>query len=216
VLTCGFVDGAASLPLATRSEIASLASAAHEDVRTFLPVEEHVHLVIGPTSTPIASTGDTAYTEAPDLIHWCYDERRDPVDTARAHLREAYFHEAFHAARFRRLRHEAGLERWSNVALGEGLACVFAREFADAHEEWTRYDAAVMRAWARELFGQPWSDFERWKFQHEDGRERIAFRVGVWLVDRILGNAATTVCDLVWTPVEDLEALTVVADLLAS
>jgi len=91
---------------------------------------------------------------------------------AAAHLRKALFHEAYHAARFRRLRHEAGTRSWLHIALGEGLATVFARDCAEAHEPWSAYDPAVIARWAAELARQgPADDLQGYKFRHDDGRE---------------------------------------------
>lgn len=118
------------------------------------------------------------------------------------------FHEAYHAARFRRLRHEAGTRSWLHIALGEGLATVFARDCADAHEPCSAYEPAVIAGWATELGRQgPAQDLQAYKFRHDDGREWIAFRVGTWLVDGIQQRTGQTAADLVWTPAEELAEL---------
>jgi len=208
MLTCEFVDGASDLSGTVKTRIEAVAVRADEAARVHLPLAPEIQLQVGPSDHTIPSTGDTAYTVNPELIFWGYDASRGAADVAEDHLAKAYFHEAFHAARFRKLGHEAGLQRWSNVAIGEGLAVVFARDFADAHEEWCKYDPTVIEAWAVELLNAPWDeDWARWKLRHEDGRERIAFRVGVWLVDQIQAATGWSTTDMVWTPLETLEAL---------
>jgi hypothetical protein len=214
-VACEFIDAASDLPDADKATIASIAAASDISVRSHLPLARGVRLQVGPTEHAIASTGDTAYTAGPESIFWAYAAHLDPVAVAKSHLRKAYFHEAYHAARFRRLHREAGLLRWSNIAIGEGLAVVFARDHANAIEEWCSYDPSTIRAWAVEFLNAPEdADWLRWKFRHEDGREFIAFRVGVWLVEQIQRETGKSAADLVWTPVEELEAVAIVADLL--
>ncbi len=208
VLIVEFYPAGDRLVDADRTVIAGLAADAEADVRALLPMADPLHLLVCASTAVLAATGDNASTQEPDRITWLVDPRRGAADVAAAHLRKALFHEAYHAARFRRLRQEAGTRLWLHVALGEGLATVFARDFADAHEPWSAYDPAVIAGWAAELARQgPADDLRAYKFRHGDGREWIAFRVGTWLVDGIVQRTGQSAADLVWTPAEELVEL---------
>jgi uncharacterized protein YjaZ len=146
---------------------------------------------------------------APHLIRWRVDPARGVAEVTREHLAKAFLHEAFHAARFRRLPLDANASSWANIAIGEGLATAFARDAGDAHEPWAAYDPAVIDSWTSELINQPVDPdrLDRWKFRHEDGREWIAFRVGVRLVDSVTERTGQRPADLVWTPAGEIAAL---------
>src|SRR5215469_11798878 len=93
---------------AQRSAISQSAECAELLARQFLPLSAHLHL-LAEVSADVLETGDNASTLAPHLIRWWADPSRDIIAVARAHLPSAFAHEAFHAARFRRLGKEAGI-----------------------------------------------------------------------------------------------------------
>jgi uncharacterized protein YjaZ len=156
----------------------------------------------------VLETGDNAHTIAPHLIRWWADPARI-LPVARAHLAQAFAHEAYHAARFRKLASEAGTRSWAEIAIGEGLATAYARDVASAHEPWTGYDPAVVGDWAAEFVSQdPGSaDLSQWKFRHPDGRQWIAYRVGTWIVDSVRELTGKTPADLVWIPAAEIAAM---------
>jgi hypothetical protein len=191
-----------------RTAITHAAEEANLLARESLPLAERLHLLVE-GSPDVLETGDNAYTIAPHLIRWWADPARDVAVAARAHLAQAFAHEAFHAARFRQLAGEAGSQSWAQVAIGEGLATAFARDAAGAHEPWAAYDPAVITSWAAELLSQtpdP-TDLKRWKFRHPDGREWVAFRVGTWIVDSVHELTGKSPADLVWTPATEIAAM---------
>jgi len=184
------------------------ARAAEAAARRLLPLPGRVRLVVEASRVTLPATGDNAQTVAADLIRWQGNPARDVTTVTRAHLRKAFAHEAFHAARFRRLPEEAGATSWVHIAIREGLATVFARDTAAAHEPWAAYDPAVIADWAVDLFTQPCDGrtLGSYRFAHPDGREWIAFRVGTWLIDTVTARTATTAAALVWTPAADIAA----------
>lgn len=193
---------------AERSAVASAARTGDALARRRLPLAGTVHLLVE-GSPDVLGTGDNAATVAPHLIRWWADPARDIAAVARAHLAAAFAHEAFHAARFRRLGREAGSRSWLDIAIGEGLATAFARDAAGAQEPWASYDPAVIGAWAAELVNQPdnAADLVKWKFRHPDGREWIAFRVGTWIIDSVRDQTGKSAADLVWTPADEIIAM---------
>lgn len=198
-----------SFSAAERRTIESEARDADSLARRHLPLSRVLNLLVEPSSAVIAETGDNAETMEPHLIRWRVDPRRGIETVAEHHLKKAFLHEAYHAARFRGLRHEADGVTWLRVALQEGLATVFARDVGDANEAWALYDAGSIERWAAELVGVPFDrrDTTRWKFEHEDGRQWIAFRVGSWLVDRLSQETGQSAAELVSTPIEELERM---------
>lgn len=106
------------------------------------------------TPTP-AATHDSATTITPYLIRWMVDPHRDVARIAQNHLAKAFAHAAFHAARYCRLGDEAAGWSWTEIAIGEGLATAYARDFAGADEPWSDYDNTVIAKWATELTDQP-------------------------------------------------------------
>jgi len=185
----------------TRDAMTAVAEAADVAVREYIePVTNMTVLV--ESSAHVLETGDNAATLAPDLIRWWFDPTVDVVQLATHHLAQAYAHEAFHATRFRRLLSEASARSWLDIAINEGLATTFARDAANAQEPWAIYDPNTVKAWCRELLGidAATSTLGHWKFQHPDGRDWIAFRVGTWIIDTITKANGQTAADLVWTP----------------
>jgi hypothetical protein len=190
-----------------RTVITGIAAEAERLVRRFLPLADHLHLLVE-TGSDVLETGDHAHTIAPHLIRWAADPAR-VMAVARAHLAQAFAHEAYHAARFRELASEAGTQSWAEIAIGEGLATAFARDVAAAHEPWAGYDPEVICAWAAEFVSQdPGSaDLSQWKFRHPDGRQWIAYRVGTWIVDAVCELTGKTPADLVWIPAAEIAAM---------
>lgn len=176
--------------------------------RIHLPLVDQLHLLVEPSSAVLDITGDNANTMDAHRIRWRVDPIRDVAQVCRTRLIKSFLHEAYHAARFRRLPQEASGRDWLEIAVGEGLATAFARDVGDAHEPWADYDKAVIGHWARDLVDRDMrtSDLTQWKFEHPDGRRWIAFRVGTWLVDQICADRDATPADLVWIPCDDLVA----------
>jgi hypothetical protein len=191
-----------------RTVIRQVAEEADALVRQSLPLAEQLHLLVE-GSPDVLPTGDNAHTIAPHLIRWLADPARDITAVARDHLAQAFAHEAFHAARFRRLAEEAGSHSWTQIAIGEGLATAFARDAAGANEPWAVYDPAVISSWAAELLAQPGTpaDMTNWKFQHQDGRQWIAYRVGTWIVDSLREETGQSPADLVWTRASEIAGM---------
>jgi Predicted Zn-dependent protease (DUF2268) len=189
--------------------ITETARGADGKARGSLPLVEHLNLLVEPSDAVLDSSGDNAYTMSPHLIRWRVDPARGVAEVTRGHLAKAFLHEAFHAARFRRLPQEANASTWTCIAIGEGLATAFARDAGDAREPWAIYDPAVIDSWTTELLNQPMgpAGLGRWKVRHEDGREWIAFRVGVRLVDSVTERTGQIAADLVWTPADQIAAL---------
>ncbi len=181
--------------------IVDIAVEAEQRLRALLPLVERLHLLVEP-SEAVLPTGDNASTLAPHLVRWTADPDLGVADVARRHLAQALAHEAFHAARFRRLPPEVDGGCWEHVAIAEGLATAFARDNFGADEAWSAYPAKVIESWAAELFAQPLDEQSvlEWKFKHPDGRTFIAFRVGTWLVDVACAFVGRAPADLVWVP----------------
>lgn len=189
-----------------RASITAEADAAYDLAHNHLPLLDRVQLLVRASTAVLDATGDNACTIRPDLIRWSVDPSRGVIDVCRARLIKSFLHEAYHAARFRELASEAEATTWLDIAIGEGLATAFARDAGDAHEPWANYDPSTIASWAQELFSASVDapGLAKWKFQHPDGREWIAFRVGTWLVDQICELRSATPAELVWVPVDEL------------
>jgi uncharacterized protein YjaZ len=206
VLCVRFTDAAlATFSPEERSAITTIATEAERAARAHLPMVDCLHLSVEPSEATL-TTGDNATTIAPDALRWTVNPQLDIARVAQEHLAQAFAHEAFHAARFRRLGEEAGARSWTEIAIGEGLATAYARDYASADEPWAAYNEAVIGSWTDELFNQPVDTItlRHWKFQHPDGREWIAYRVGTWLVDTATRLTGCDVADLVWVPAVDI------------
>ena len=92
------------------------------------------------------------------------------------------------------------------AAVSEGMATVFAREYAGDHAPWGNYPDDVA-SWVEELEGAPVSEYQQWMFQHPDGRRWIGYRTGTYLVDRATEATGRTSIDLVRTPATEVIAL---------
>ena len=156
----------------------------------------------------VLDTGDNAFCGPGRQIVYWIDSRADARQIAERQMRKALFHEGYHLARYEKLPDEGAAQSWAQCAVGEGLASVFARDYANAFESWADYDGVTIQTWARELFATPLqpADSLQWKFRHDDGREFIAFRVGCWLVDQLAAATGETSRDWIWVPADELIA----------
>lgn len=189
--------------------VVEVAEEAERDIRTHLPtLEDDLYLLVNQTSRVIPETGDGGFTLGPHCIRWDVDPARGVGAVARSALRGTLFHECHHAVRLQRRPEDADLGNWKAIAVFEGLASVFEDEAGGTRAEWRRYDRALIRDWADELFGQPvGDDWPHWKFEHPDGRRNIAYKVGSWLADEAVARSGRSAADLVWASPDEIVEL---------
>jgi uncharacterized protein YjaZ len=116
------------------------------------------------------------------------------MEIARAQLRSSLFHELHHLIR------RTGVERsLLEVAISEGMATAFERDFAGARAPWGHYPPEVS-SWVEELRHLPTTAERRhWLFRHPDGRRWVAYKAGTYLVDRAMCASGKSSADLAST-----------------
>jgi uncharacterized protein YjaZ len=99
-----------------------------------------------------------------------------------------------------------------DVAVTEGLAAAFERDFAGVSPPWGQYGPEAA-AWVDELQhlppGTPRAD---WIGRHPDGRRWIALRAGTYLVDRVMRATGSTPAELVTMPTQEVLRLAAPTD----
>ncbi|HVX57985.1 MAG TPA: DUF2268 domain-containing putative Zn-dependent protease [Candidatus Saccharimonadales bacterium] len=174
------------------------AESAYEEVTKLLPFGSgYVTFVVQPREYGlIAETHDIGRTHNSDLIELAFDPkfaRKNPQQIL-DQVRPTVFHEMNHAARF-------NLNIWHTSFLDhcvlEGLAAVFARDYADYDALWGRYDEGEARKWLAEIRKKEKTlDYDAYMFKHPDGRRWIGYKVGTYLIDQAVKNSGKSVVEL--------------------
>ena len=119
-------------------------------------------------------------------------------------LKATTYHEANHAARFAWIAKAKIYEQTLITgAIWEGLATVCERDYGKTQPEWGKYnDDESMLKWFQELISaderkEQWS---KWAFKREDGRHWLAYKVGTWIIDKVIENTDHTVSELTGMP----------------
>jgi hypothetical protein len=199
MLEVRFSDADDDFTAAEQAVIVAVAERAELLTRSRLPaLRETIRLEVRASTAVLELTGEVGFAESPSTIWWRVDPSRDAATVARSSLLHTFLHEAHHAVRL--IRYPSMLSSdWYDNAIFEGLATVFERDEADFVPPWGEYPDDEIEAWADELFSQPIDEhFNEWKFEHPDGRQWIAYRVGAWVVDRAVAESGRSAADLVW------------------
>jgi hypothetical protein len=179
--------------------IERIARGAVAEVRKLLPtLGAELTVRVQPGTEVIPETGENASTIPPDTIVWTVDPNHPSgVDhIARSWLRASLFHELHHLVRDPALGRRSMLD----VAVSEGMAAAFERDFAGVYVPWGDYPADVS-TWIEQLRALPnTADRKPWMFRHPDGRRWIASKSGAYLVDRATQTSGKSSADLVLTP----------------
>ncbi|NII09649.1 DUF2268 domain-containing putative Zn-dependent protease [Oleiagrimonas sp. C23AA] len=124
----------------------------------------------------------------------------DLCGVASKHLFPTLCHECHHLVRG--WVHQGGIRPQSllDVAVAEGLATVFERDFGGRTSAWGVYQDVAIENWFGELAAQPAStNYRPWLFHHPDGRRWVAYRVGTWLADRAISKSGASAASLAKT-----------------
>ena len=175
--------------------IEELAGSIEAEVRRLLPaLPESIFLEVRTEVQAYTASGATGAAVGSNRIAWVVDTQRsdEVVSIANATLRGILFHELHHLARgcFQ------GYESFIDGAVCEGMATVFARDFGSAEQSWATYPPDVAD-WFYEVRDLPASATTgEWMFFHSDGRVRIGYKVGTYLVDRAMQATGKTSAQL--------------------
>jgi hypothetical protein len=199
------LDTAHEFASSERRTIETIARQATTDVRQFLPALPK-HITIRVHAGPgIPETGEGATASAPDTVVWVVDPNRPGgvEAVARAWLRASLFHELHHLVRDATRKRTTILD----LAVSEGLATAFERDFAGATVPWGDYPSNV-DAWLEEIRALPSTTPRKdWLGHHPDGRRWIALKVGTYLADRAAKTSGKSPADLVSASTEEVIAL---------
>jgi len=113
-------------------------------------------------------------------------------------LESTIFHEFHHLSRGWAIQ-DNKFERGISIAMvNEGLAEVFAEEYTGAvFEENHVPKDADSDAWVKEILGlSKYADYQKWMFEHPDGRTSIGYRTGNFLIRRTLANSGKNILEL--------------------
>lgn len=111
-------------------------------------------------------------------------------------LRATLFHELYHMVR------ESAVTSRSlrDLAIDEGLATVFERDYGAGAAPWGDYPPDVAQ-WATEFLALPQdADRQQWMIAHADGRRWIGYKVGTYLVERAMRVSGRPVTALATLP----------------
>jgi len=173
-----------------KAQMRRIIEAADKEVRVLLPkLSTRMTVTVHPTDQIIPETGEVGRAMDKNWISYFIDpNHKIPIEKIVDNsLRETYFHEASHCARY--ITQEWGVSIVFD-AIFEGLGCVFERDYADGTPPWGEYDPNVIGEWTQELLAlkSEGLDKDAWLFKLPDGRRWVAYRVGTYIVDQALKN----------------------------
>lgn len=185
--------------------------AAHQDAAKLLPFGyEHISFLVQPRKQRLIKiTHDNGCTYNSSLIELAFDNEyaAEHPEQIIKQARAMVFHEMNHAARF-----HLGIWHWRESFLDycvlEGLATVFAREYAGYDAPWGQYSENDVKAWLKEVkkAGKDIKD-EEYMYTHPDGRKWIGYKVGTYIVDQAMKNSGKSVIELTRLEFEDIMKL---------
>lgn len=175
-----------------RDDIRQLVEQATDEAAKLLPSDfRYANIVITPVEPDqtIPETGVAGVTYSDEYTSISLDPNLPyGVQGLRESLRGMVFHELVHAANY-------ADDPWQPSAMfgvvTEGLATVFERNYADSRPLWGQYDDdETMNRWYQELKQLPATEHKDMDYfvQHHDGRRWIVYKVGTWMVDKMLRN----------------------------
>ncbi len=184
---------------AERRAIESVATRSVDEVRRLLPgLPATFSLFVDTGDRMIPETGETGSASIPSGVYWTVDPSHDGgvLAIVNRQLRATLFHELYHMVR------ESAVTSRSlrDLAIDEGLATVFERDYGAGAAPWGDYPPDVSQ-WATEFLALPQdADRQQWMIAHADGRRWIGYKVGTYLVERAMRVSGRPVTALAMLP----------------
>lgn len=181
----------------------------HVELRRLLPQlgpQMTVAVAVGPQV--IVERGEGGASLEPGLVSWTLDPGHalGADGIIATHLRTTLFHEFHHQARGWNIRGGGGATSIMDAVVAEGMATVFAREYAGADVPWAVYPDNP-EAWLPDLQAEgSLAQYMQWMFAHPDGRRWIGYRTGTWLADQAISRSGRSAIDLVQVPTAQIVA----------
>lgn len=123
------------------------------------------------------------------------------VDAA---LRSTLFHEFHHLSRGWAIKDNKYGPGISTAAVNEGLAVVFSEEYTKVKFEANGYPEEA-DSWVNEILALPKeANYQKWMFQHPDGRTSIGYRAGHFIIRQAMANSGKDVIELSQLPPKDV------------
>lgn len=113
-------------------------------------------------------------------------------------LESTIFHEFHHLSRGWAIQ-DNKFERGISIAMvNEGLAEVFAEEYTGAIFDENHVPNDIdPNTWVEEVLGlSKYADYQKWMFEHPDGRTSIGYRAGTFLVRKTMNNSKKNILEL--------------------
>lgn len=175
-----------------------------KEVRKLLPkLPKGIKVIIEVVDWDIAEVGGVtgrAESNSPPLVMIQVSNKFPGgiVSAINAGLRSTIFHEFHHLSLGWAIKDNRFVPEIPIAAAIEGLAEVFAEEYTGVVFEENQVPENVdVDAWVKEILALPKNaDYQKWMFQHPDGRTSIGYRTGNYLVGQAMLNSGKTILEL--------------------
>lgn len=182
---------------------------AHKKAAKLLPFGyDHISFFVQPrTQRLIKITHDNGCTYNSSLIELAFDPeyaRKHPAQIVKQ-VNAMVFHEMNHAARLHlRIWHKSFLDS----CVLEGLATVFAREYAGYDAPWGEYSEPEAKEWLKEIKkAGKGIQFDEYMYTHPDGRKWIGYKCGTYIIDQANKNSGKSIIELTQMECKDILGL---------
>lgn len=186
-----------------------LIASAYDELRTILPELPQELRIYFDNDNLIPELGVGGFAYAPGILTFSYDADFADKTLQNRELRSTVFHEGYHLVQGHTFEDaHAPYRHGLDSAIYEGCATIFERMFAATEPPYGKYDdrtSEELQGWANALAAIPIDAFvandgelwQRWAFYDRESGERWRFyKVGTWIVDRVLAVSDWDILDL--------------------
>lgn len=181
-------------------QISKVITAAQQKIRSLLPgLPDKITVNITNTDRDFKyQNGVNGQTDAPGVASFEISHRYPGgiIQAVNTGLKAMALHEFHHLARGWTMTGNKFGPGMSIAAVNEGLAVVFTAQYGGDNANWISYPDNV-QTWVDELLQLPKdASYGTWMVQHPDGRTKIGYRAGKYLIEQAMKNSGKTVIEL--------------------
>jgi uncharacterized protein YjaZ len=175
------------------------------ELQKLLPTLPKTLNVIFGTNYDYGKDGVTGSAISADSIKVGINNRATDSTKQHAKIHSLIFHEGYHVAQGFHLGYQFSA---LDSAIYEGCATLFERDYAGSNPKWADYseeDESTLRRWFEEIqnisaeqyFEPSGKTWQKWAFyDSETGESWRIYKVGTWLVEKILKDNRLSILDL--------------------
>ncbi|MCW5515284.1 DUF2268 domain-containing protein [Muriicola sp. Z0-33] len=203
-LQIAFKEDSSKFTMPQKQLIREVIFNSEKEVRTLLPeLPDSIKVVVEVVDWDIESVGGVTGRTASNIpplveIQVSYRFPGGIANAVKTALKDVVFHEFHHLYRGWAIQDNKFEQGIAIAAVNEGLAVVFSEVYTNLILEANSPPKdSIADSWVKEIMELPKdADYQKWMFQHPDGRTSIGYRSGNYLVRKALSNSGIDILEL--------------------